>query len=496
MYNRTHVTLNISSGSVRLLYVKGSRIKKWESAPLPPGLVRDGLILKPKVLGAVISNLFRSSGVPGERVITSITGLSFIHRIMSMPRMKVDSEYEAIQRAADKEIPLPVEELYLSWQAIDGGQDEMNFFVLGVPRHPVDVLVQTLQEAGIRPYMIDLNPLALARAANRENAIIVALEPDCFDIVMVADGMPVIMHAMTPRGERASLEDDIRRLIDELSKAVEFYNSDHPRDRLSPDTPLLLTGELATDTTSELISAETGYPLESLVPPLSFPHDFPAAAFTVNIGLALKKLPLKSAATGGQAQFRDINLNILAAKYEPSTYRIKLPHIILSLVVIIGLGLLFPMNHFRSQAGAEIDCLQTKLTAINQQLEQVQLSASEAVEIENTIDKILADAETARQEYQYLISEDGACANNLRLVTNAFPAKAFFTSVTIDANQINVSGEADNSFTIIDYVTALEALDKFSEVRIVRIDDKLPAGDGTTGLASGVVTFKLVISRS
>jgi len=494
MYDRTYVTLNISSSSVRLLHVKGSQIKKWESAPLSPGLVRDGMVLRPKVVGAVISNLFKSTGVPRERVITSITGLSFIHRILSMPRMDGDSEYEAIQRAANKEIPLPVEELYLSWQAIDGGQDELDFFVLGVPRHPVDALVQTLEEARIRPYMIDLNPLALARVANRENVIIVALEPDCFDIVMVTNGMPAIMHTMTPRGERASLEDDIRRMISELLKAVEFYNSDHPHDRISPDTPLLLTGELATDAASELISSETGYPVEMLSPSLSLPDDFPRTAFTVNVGLALKKLPLKPAAIRGQALFRDINLNILAGKYKPSTYRIKLPHILLSIVVIIGLGFLFPLNHLRSQASVEIDRLQTELTGINQQLEQVLSSASEAAEMEKNIEGILADAETTRQEYQYLISGGGDYADNLRLVTNAFPVKAFFTAVTINANQISVTGEADNSFTIIDYVTAMEALDRFSEVRIVRIDDSQPTRDGTGGFVSGV-SFKLVIIK-
>ncbi|MDI6815404.1 MAG: hypothetical protein QMC90_04925, partial [Dehalococcoidales bacterium] len=37
-----------------------------------------------------------------------------------------------ILRGAKKEIPLPLEELYLSWQAIGGKHDELDFFVLGV----------------------------------------------------------------------------------------------------------------------------------------------------------------------------------------------------------------------------------------------------------------------------------------------------------------------------------------------------------------------------
>ena len=235
MYDKTYVTLNISSTSVRLLSVTGRQVRKWGSMPLPAGLVKDGLILRPKVVGAVISALFKSTGAPKKRVITSLTGLSFIHRILSLPRMERSDQSEAIQRAARKEMLLPLEELYLCWQAIGKRADETDFFVLGVPRNHIDALVQTLGEAGIQPYLVDLNPLALARVANRKEAIIVALEPDCFDIALVADGMPAIMHTINPRGEGATLEDNIRRLVDELSKTVEFYNINHPQNPLSPD---------------------------------------------------------------------------------------------------------------------------------------------------------------------------------------------------------------------------------------------------------------------
>ena len=485
MYDGTYVTLNISSTSVRLLSVRGRQVRKWGSAPLPPGLVKDGLILRPKVVGAVIGALFKSTEVPRDRVVTSLTGLSFIYRIMSLPRMEADSQGEAIRRAARKEMPLPLEELYLSWQAIDGGQDELEFFVLGVPRNLIDALVQTLGEAGVKPYAIDLNPLALARAANRENAIIVALEPDCFDIVVVADGMPVIMHAITPKGERAGIEDNIRRLIDELSKTVEFYNSNHPQNPLSPDTPLLLTGELSTDAATEPMLAGLGYPVEFLAPPLELPSDLPAASFATNIGLALKKLPPKPVAKEGQALFRDINLNILAGERKPLISRLKLSYLLLSLVVVIGLGLLVPMNIARSQAHAETERLQTELTGVNQELDQALQALDSAGEIEATIDAILAEAATIKQEQQYLLSGSGDYAYNLKLVTNALPYEAYFNSIEADADRINVSGDAEGPFTVVAYAMALGALDRFSEVRIVSIDET----------SSSWVSFEIVISQ-
>ena len=462
-----YVTLNISATSIRLLSVRGRQVKKWGSMPLAPGLVRDGLILQPKAVGAAIDDLFKSTKVPKKQVITSVTGLSFTYRVLSLPRMKSAFLEEAIQRAARKEMPLPLEELYLSWQAIGSEHDELDFFVLGVPRNLIDALVQTLAEAGVKTYLIDLKPLALARAASRENALIVALEPGCFDIVLVADGIPAIMHTITPRGEGASIEDNIRRITDELSKTVEFYNSSHPENPLSPTTPLLLTGELSADAAaSKLIQAEIGYPVELLVPSLKFPPDLPIALYATNMGLALKKVPQKRA-----IRFRDINLNIQPVKYKARVLRVSWQFVFLSLAIAIAGGFLFPMYRLKSEADVETMRLQTELSWVSQELHQVRLAFNEAKQIEDTIDKIVGDVGTLKQEHQYILSKGGDFANNLDLVTNAIPPEVYFTVIEMGTDQITIEGEADNAFTVINYVMALEALGRLSEVRIAEIDE-------------------------
>jgi Tfp pilus assembly PilM family ATPase len=63
-----YVTLDVSANTIRILSVKGRRVKKWGSMPLPAGLVRDGHILDTKAVGAAINALFKSTGVPKKRV--------------------------------------------------------------------------------------------------------------------------------------------------------------------------------------------------------------------------------------------------------------------------------------------------------------------------------------------------------------------------------------------------------------------------------------------
>ena len=480
------VTLNISNTSIRLLSVMERHVQVWGDVPLAPGLVKDGLILQPKAVGEAIDALFKSTKVSKEQVITSLTGLSFTHCILNLPRMKPALLEEAILRGAKKEIPLPLEELYLSWQAIGGGHDELNYFVIGVPRNLIDAVTQTLAEAGVKPYIMDLKPLALARAANRGDALIVNLEPDCFDIVLVANGIPAIMHTITPRGEGASLEDNIRRLTDEISKTVNFYNNSHPENLLSPTTPLLLTGELSADaTTSQLIQAQVEYPVELLVPPLEFPPDLPVALYTSNMGLALKEVPQKTVSGGDATRFHDINLNILSGKYRATAHRVPVRRILLPLALIIAIGLLFPLYYVKSQATAETMRLQTELAGVSDALREELLVFNEAKQIEDTINEIVAAADTLKQEHRDILSKGGGFTKNLRLVTNVLPSKAYFTSIEINTSRIIVEGEADSSFAVISYAMALEAQQGLSEVRIAEIGES-----GSTR-----VSFTIIIGK-
>ncbi len=280
-------------------------------------------------------------------------------------------------------------------------------------------MVQTLEEAGIEPYLIDLKPLALARAANREDALIVDLEPDCFDIVLVAKGLPAIMHSIMPRGGEASVEDNVRRLTDELAKTIKFYNTSHPESHLNPNTPLLLTGELSTNATvSKIIQTEIEYPVKPLIPPLESPADLPIAKYATNMGLALKKMPQKKVARGDIAGYRDINLNILPGKKPSRALSLLIQNLVLTLTLVIVIGLLSPLYLVKNKAGAETERLQAELTSVSQELRQARLAFDEAKRIEETINEIEASIQTMRQEHQHILSKDDF-AGELTLVTGA-----------------------------------------------------------------------------
>jgi Tfp pilus assembly PilM family ATPase len=476
-FNRTYVTLNINANDIRAFSMKGGRVKKWGSTPLAPGLVRDGLILQPNAVAEAIHLLFETMKIPKKRVIVGVTGLSFTYRILSLPKMAPELLDEAIQRAAKREMSLPVEELYLSWHDYgerDGGRD---FFVLGVPRNLVTAVVETLTAAGIKPYIMDLKPLALARAPVKNDAIVVSMEPECFDIVLSVNGTTEVMHAVTPKSEGATINDHVKQLTDELSRTVKYYNSNHSESPLSTDTPLLLTGQLSADSAvGELIQAEMEYPVKPLVPPLNFKPELPVALYAANMGLALRKIKAMNG-------FHDTQLNILAGTYHPRHVRISVKSVMPYLALAVIAGLLIPFFQLKGDAVAETASLQSELSIAEQELHLARLALTRAdtnaAEAEANIAEVSAVLSDLRQEHMMMLTGTGDFAGNLGLVTGILPPLTSFTTVQMNKEYIFVEGITNNPFTVLNYAWALGA-EAFDEVRIVEIDEIVDEEENTS----------------
>jgi type IV pilus assembly protein PilM len=497
-----YTTLNINNRSIKVLAIKGRQVKKWGNLPLTSGLVRDGLILQPQAVGEAIASLFKSTGIPKERVIVSLGGLSFTYRFMNMPQMKPALLDEAIRRAAKKEISLPLEELYISWQSLPGQGEEQTYFILGVPQHYVDALATTLKIASIEPYLMDLPSLALARATGRSDAIIVNIEPDCFDIVFVAGGIPAVMHSISPRSEGATLEDNIKRLADELTKTATFYQSRHPDSAFSPDTPLLLTGDLTLVTPARgLLQSETKYSIEPVVPALDSPPELSVPSYIINIGLALKKISTKTAATSEEARYHDININIFADKYRRIRAKpLPLGYILLVAFLVMSLVLLYPLYQSLGNLKDDNAHLQTEFNNISRELNFATLISEENNQIDTAIQEIYAATAALQASDQSLLEAREDFTYDLQLVTEALPPSTYFTSIEIDNKQITVSGETESVFNVIDYAATLELAEIFAEVRIIEVNEstRIITGDNAATDEPGLVTlitFGIMINK-
>lgn len=284
------VTLVIESTDVRYLALRRGQVSTWGSAALPQGLVSEGLVSNAVETGRVIDELFTKAKLNRAQVVSAIPGLRAIPRLLTLPKLQASLMEAAISREAKKEMPVSLENLYLSWQTMSGTGDQQRIYLLGVPRDLVDAQYRTMQAAGVTLTSLDLKPLALVRAVNKPQAVIVNLEQDALDIILVVDYLPAIMRTFNLGAAFATPQAKMDRLLTELSQTLRFYNDSHINAPISPSTPVCVTGRLLNSREAlEYMRNNAGRPVELPAPPIPCPDDLPVVEYMTNFGLASKR---------------------------------------------------------------------------------------------------------------------------------------------------------------------------------------------------------------
>ena len=123
--------------------------------------MQDGVVQDVQEVGTAIDGLVTEEQFSRKRVV-GITGLRAMSRIVTMPKMQGALLAGAVMREAKREMPVPLDEIYLSWQVVRDSGSQQDLFLLGVPRELVDSTVQSLRIAGLRADAMEVKPLALA----------------------------------------------------------------------------------------------------------------------------------------------------------------------------------------------------------------------------------------------------------------------------------------------------------------------------------------------
>lgn len=456
-------TILISSSSIKLMAIKGNAIFKWDVVPLEPGLVRDGRILDPPRVGEVIDNLFHATSVPKNNVIIAVSGLPYTYRMMDFPKMKPELVQEAMNNNLPSEFTVPIESLYVSWAPVNIKQGSVEYFVIAVDRQFVDTIIETVKFAGVTDWSLDIRPLALARAAAQTDAIVASLDDDYMDMVLVQGGQVKDMHS-------ANVDMDVNgsnrgsyfnMFSSELSKLISYHSNTKNVESWSNNIPVILTGEALAvfqktadkeEILEELRNA-TGYPVQFLETWVPYPEYFVEATYATNIGLALRRLKKKSRTNN---EFHDIKLDMLLGKYDKKPQTLSISYIILPAILVIIVGVVLAITSAKSQINTEVAELQDELTRVNQNLVLARSVQAEEQKIQDKINTVTANLQTSRSEYSQLLGNKGKNTPALSRVTSALPGGADFRTITMDNDQIRVSGVAIDPFEVVTYIRSLE----------------------------------------
>jgi type IV pilus assembly protein PilM len=462
-------TIFIRDDAINLLVMRGERVEKWATMPLEPGMVSQGLIIDETQLAEKIRELFGLQKLGMGKVIAGISGHDSVYRITTLPELPEAVLPEAVKREAKRVIPVPLEEVYLSYQTITTTPGKTIVFLAAFPRNIADTLYQTLQKAGLQPYMMDLAPLALCRAANQPSSIIVNDRADHLDIMVIVNRVPQLIRRLSLPSEAESLTERLSTVSEEIERTIAFYNSSHQDEPLGATVPMFICGDLArTPKNWKALKGKSPHPVSAMPSPVESPEGFDANEFMVNIGLGLKELlPEKR-----ENNFSLININTLPEVHLPKA--VRLPNIIAPIAITIGLGIVVLLgiqvankSNYVSVLNSELIPLENLVATENQEIaalqEDIDLLTPQIAGIEaatGTFDNTFSDLLEAR------IKVNG----DMSQIVNLLPGDLNLTEVNHIGDMITVTGLSPDENGIFSYARALRNDGRFSTVVISSVE--------------------------
>lgn len=287
----TITALSFEGNQVKVVGRRRNEISIWSSLELTEEEMSQGQVHQPQAVGAKLDELLQETGASRRRIVSCVTGHRSLHRVLTIPKVKKRLMEETIKRKAKQEFAIPLEQTDLSWHLLSQDDDAIQIYILAIPNALIDFQLQALKTGKMRLKSLDAKPLALVRAANRQECVIADLESYSMTVIIVREGVPLIVRTVPLEAETLTEEAKVELLIQELARTTKFFDESNKKARLSEDTPVITCGGmLAEPEVRQRLSDRVGYPVMGPEPPMPLPEDFPVSEYAVNLGLLLKKL--------------------------------------------------------------------------------------------------------------------------------------------------------------------------------------------------------------
>ncbi|OGE87558.1 MAG: hypothetical protein A3J07_04960 [Candidatus Doudnabacteria bacterium RIFCSPLOWO2_02_FULL_49_13] len=130
----------------------------------------------------ILKTLMAKAGVTTNKVVASLPNSSVFTSVIDMPKIPQEELKIAIESEAKKYVPLPLEEVALSWSVIEqkktkitkdtnlgslakpGMDNRIKVLLTAVPTIVIDNYVKVFQQAGLEPQALEIEALSLIRS--------------------------------------------------------------------------------------------------------------------------------------------------------------------------------------------------------------------------------------------------------------------------------------------------------------------------------------------
>lgn len=167
------VGLDIEPGYVAAVEAAAGQVAvhRAASAPLAPGVVRDGEVIDVDGLADALKRMFSEHKL-GRRVRLGVANQRIVMRTLDLPPLQQTKDIaSAVRFQAQEHIPMPLDQAVLEHHSLgivetDEGP-RSRVVLVAARRDMIERLLEAVRRAGLRPHGIDLSAFAMIRALHR-----------------------------------------------------------------------------------------------------------------------------------------------------------------------------------------------------------------------------------------------------------------------------------------------------------------------------------------
>ena len=165
---RGTIGLDIDGRYLAAAQVDSGRVVRAASLDLPDGLVRDGEVTDPRVLGEHLKDFAAQAGLP-KNVRIGVANQQIVVRVVELPRIEDPKQRDAAVRfQASEAIAMPLDEAVLDHQVAGyaeapDGTPRMQVVLVAARRKMIETLLEAVKAGGLKAEGIDLDAFALVR---------------------------------------------------------------------------------------------------------------------------------------------------------------------------------------------------------------------------------------------------------------------------------------------------------------------------------------------
>jgi type IV pilus assembly protein PilM len=292
--DRGSIGLDIDGRYLAAAQVNGGRVTRCASQNLPEGLVRDGEVSDPEVLGQHLKSFASAAGLP-RTVRLGVANQQIVVRVVELPRIEDDKQRDAAVRfQASEAIAMPLDEAVLDHQIAGfttgpDGTPRMQVVLVAARRKMIETLLEAVKAAGLKAEGVDLDAFALVRAlavATDEEDPRARVFCHLGGVTNLAVAVGTNCFFTRPLSAVWDEEDAGSRLADEIRLSIDYYMT---QPQAKPVGEVVLSGPGSVN--AELVEAletQLGMPIHvpaplgvldgSMLGPTEDPHRYTVAA--------------------------------------------------------------------------------------------------------------------------------------------------------------------------------------------------------------------------